>query len=233
MSTPSDPITPIKSSGPDESDEETRRAPDPYAPMRVPGYRRFLIGGVCSATGAQMLNLAVGWELYGRTHSKLVLAYVGLALVLPIFLFSLPAGHVADRFDRRWVCAGALSLRVLSSLALLWISYTQAPIVGVYACLFVNGAMRAFRAPARTALLPEILPMDHFEHAVRWNTGGFQLASVCPHCAGRSCSNWARFKRSQKIVNGPRFLAWMRPDRKSVPCTSGQACPEWHTHRAY
>jgi MFS family permease len=137
-----------------------------------------LFGGVITATGGQMLNLAIGWELYERTKDPLSLGLVGLVQVIPIFLFSLPAGQIADRFDRRHIGAMAQFLRACSSLALVWISATQGPITGIYVCLFVNGVMRAFHAPARTALMPAILPAAAFANAVSWNTSGFQLASV-------------------------------------------------------
>ncbi|MCW8132313.1 MAG: MFS transporter [Planctomycetota bacterium] len=151
---------------------------DPYHALRYRDYRLLLIGGLITATGGQMFSLAVGWELYNRTNEAMALGLVGLAQVIPIFLFSLPAGQVADRLDRRMIGAVAQCIRALSSLLLVYISYTKGPVEVVYLCLFINGTTRAFHAPARMALMPQILPAAAFANAVSWNTTGFQIASV-------------------------------------------------------
>ncbi|MBI3829259.1 MAG: MFS transporter [Planctomycetes bacterium] len=153
-------------------------AHDPYAALRFRDFRLLLMGGLVTATGGQMLNLAIGWELYNRTGEPMALGLVGIAQVLPIFLFSLPAGQAADRFDRRSIGAAAQFIRACSSFVLVYLSYTQGPVAAIYACLFTNGVTRAFHAPARTALMPMILPAAAFANAVSWNTTGFQLASV-------------------------------------------------------
>lgn len=157
---------------------------DAYAALRYRDFRLLLAGGTITATGGQMLNVAVGWELYNRTGDPLALGMVGLALVLPILIFSLPAGQVADRFDRRTIGALAQFFRACSSLVLTWLSFSEGPVAGIYACLFVNGVMRAFHAPARTALMPQILPAAAFANAVSWNTSAFQMASVAGPALG-------------------------------------------------
>ncbi|MCZ7646413.1 MAG: MFS transporter [Planctomycetota bacterium] len=164
---------------------------DPYAALRDGQYRRFLSGGVLSVVGGQMLNVAVGWELYERTHDALALGLVGLAQVAPVLLLSLPAGHLADRYDRRLICVLAQTLRACSTSFMLWISLTHAPVEAVYACLFANGVSRACHAPARTALMPQLLKPGLFESAVRWNTSGFQLASTCGPALGGLVMHWA------------------------------------------
>ena len=66
---------------------------DPYRALREPGFRRYLAGNLIGTLGFQMQGVAVGWELYERTHSALALGLVGLAQVAPLILFFLPAGH--------------------------------------------------------------------------------------------------------------------------------------------
>ena len=63
----------------------------------------YLIGRFIASLGQQMLTVAVGWELYERTRSALNLGYVGLAQMVPMILFTLPAGHVADNFKRKQI----------------------------------------------------------------------------------------------------------------------------------
>lgn len=74
---------------------------DPYAPLRFRDYRLLLSGRFISAFANEMLSFAIGWELWLRTHSAFALGMVGLVQVVPVILLSLPAGHVADQYNRR------------------------------------------------------------------------------------------------------------------------------------
>ena len=78
---------------------------DPYAALRLGDYRRFLLGGILASAGAEMQGVAVGWELYERTGSATALGLVGLAMVLPVLLLAIPAGHAADRYSRKPQCS--------------------------------------------------------------------------------------------------------------------------------
>src|SRR6267154_1284245 len=75
----------------------------PYAVLRNPDFRLYLISRFVASFGQQMLTVAVGWELYERTHSALALGLVGLTQMIPMVLCTLPAGHVADNYDRKRV----------------------------------------------------------------------------------------------------------------------------------
>ena len=150
----------------------------PYAALRSRDFRFFLTGRFLSVIGAQMLDVAIGWELYERTGSAMALGFVGLVQVAPIYLLVLPAGHAADRFDRRLVVALSLLLLIATSIALAVISYLQAPVVLVYVCLFLVGCGLAFHRPASAAMLPQLVPRDDFPHAVTWSSTGWQAASV-------------------------------------------------------
>jgi len=74
---------------------------DPYAVLRNRDLLLYLTGRFVASLGQQMLTLAVGWELYERTNSALALGLVGLTQMVPMVLFTLPAGHVADNYDRK------------------------------------------------------------------------------------------------------------------------------------
>lgn len=167
---------------PDGSDSTSKH--DPYLALRYGSYRALLIGGLVALLGGQMLNLAVGWELYERTKDPFSLGLVGLVQIIPIFLFSLPGGHAADRFSRRKIILWTQLVRSSTSLMLAWLSYTRGPEAGIYACLFANGITRAFHVPARTALLPQILPAAAFSNAVTWNSSTFQLSAIAGPAIG-------------------------------------------------
>src|SRR2546430_4066870 len=77
------------------------RPHDPYAAFRFGGFSLFAFGNLLSIIGRQMLAVAVGWEIYRRTHSATALGLGGLGIAIPVVALSLPAGHLADRFRRQ------------------------------------------------------------------------------------------------------------------------------------
>src|SRR5277367_5214773 len=72
-----------------------------YTVLRNADFFRYLIGRFVASLGQQMLVVAIDWELYERTHSALPLAFVGLSLMVPMILCTIPAGHFADVFNRK------------------------------------------------------------------------------------------------------------------------------------
>jgi MFS family permease len=96
---------------------------NPYAALRIADFRRYISGSVVSVIGQQMLGVAVGWELYERTHSATALGLVGLAQALPIIVLALPAGHLADRLDRKRIVLATQVLAAFCSLGLAITSY--------------------------------------------------------------------------------------------------------------
>ncbi len=163
----------------------TQSLPDPYAALRFRDYRLFALGNWASIMGQQMLSVAIGWELYERTQSALSLGLVGLVQVLPVIFLALPAGHMADQFDRRTIVMITQGILALCSVGLAVISYQHGLVILIYLCLFAIGIARAFNNPARAALLPQIVPKEVFSNAVTWNSSGFQLAAMLgPALAG-------------------------------------------------
>lgn len=128
--------------------------------------------------GHQMLTMAVGWEIYLRTGSALKLGNIGLVQYLPILLFTLPAGQVADRFNRRTIMFCTLALTTVASLVMLWVSATHGSLTLIYICLFLNGLARAFQAPARSAFITQIVPREIFANAVAWGSNSFEIATI-------------------------------------------------------
>src|SRR5258708_9779651 len=76
---------------------------DSYAVLRNRNFLLYLMGRFIASFAQQMLVVAVGWEIYERTGQPLALGIVGLVQMLPMFLFTFPAGHVADNSSRKQV----------------------------------------------------------------------------------------------------------------------------------
>lgn len=158
---------------------------DPYAALRLRDFRLLIAGRFITSFGSQMLSFAIGWELWLRTRSTLALGLVGLSEVVPIILLSLPAGHVADQYNRRRIVMFSQLLLALCSLGLAALSITQGPIALIYVCLVGVGIARAFNDPASSTLLPETVPPELFTSAATWSSSAWQTASIVgPAVAG-------------------------------------------------
>jgi len=156
------------------------RKPDPngLGALNEPNFRLFSIGSLISMMGRQMLSVAIGWEIYERTHSALALGYIGLVQLLPVVLLVLPAGHIVDTRDRRKVLMLAQWANALATAGLVYTSVTGGPVWQMYVCLLIVGLGRAFHSPANAALLPEVVSEANFTNAVTWGSINFQAASI-------------------------------------------------------
>ena len=77
----------------------SKRSHDAYGALRFRDFRLLLAGVFLVFFSQQMMTVALGWELYARTHSALVLGGIGLAQVIPVIMLFLPAGYVAEGAD--------------------------------------------------------------------------------------------------------------------------------------
>ncbi len=159
-------------------------AEETYAVLRDRNFALYLAGRFAASLGQQMLIVAVGWELYERTHSALALGLVGLSNMAPMFLFTLPAGHLADHHNRKHIMLWMTALSALASVGLAVVSALRASPGWIYACLFVAGTARTFIWPASASFLPQLVSREWFPRAVAWSTGSFQLSSVAGPAAG-------------------------------------------------
>ena len=106
-------------------------------------FRRYQLARVTAILGAEAQSVAVAWQVYSITHRPLDLGYTGLALFLPGLIFLLPAGHVADRFDRRLIILVCYSLQIFCTTELVLLTRAQVhSVYPIYAVLLVIGLGR-------------------------------------------------------------------------------------------
>ncbi len=142
-------------------------------------FRFYSAARLLGIMGAEAQSVGVAWQVYEITHSALALGYTGLALFLPGIFFVLPAGHVADRYDRRTVILTCYSLQAVATSLLLWLSLRGLHNIWVvYGILFLIGTGRCFSGPAASALVPTLVPKEHFVNAVTWGASIFQIANA-------------------------------------------------------
>src|SRR6266540_45848 len=149
------------------------------AALAYPDIRRYLLARLFVSVAVQMQTVAVGWQVYALTHNPFDLGLIGLSQFLPYIVLVLPAGHMADRYDRRRIqlacyLLGGVAATILASFSGLGIS-SVAPIFGVMA-LF--GATRAISMPTSQSLLPNLVPSEAFGNAVALNTSLFEVATI-------------------------------------------------------
>jgi MFS family permease len=153
--------------------------------FQYPNYVSYTLARFFIVVALEMQSVAVGWQVYEITRRPLDLGYVGLAQFLPGFVLFLFAGHAADILDRRkllmWVYAGYASCS-----ALLLVIYRVAPtsVHWIYAVLVWLGIVRAFSFPVSRAILPHLVPKEHFANAVAWNASTFQMATIAGPAMG-------------------------------------------------
>ncbi len=145
-----------------------------YPEFTVYQVARFLV-----VTGMEMQSVAVGWQVYEITHRALDLGLVGLAQFLPGLLLFLPSGHAADRFDRRNLLLLCYAGFALSSAFLLGISWGRPhSVYAIYGVLVFIGVVRSLSGPASRAILPQLVPEEHFQNAVAWNSSIFMTSTI-------------------------------------------------------
>ncbi len=157
---------------------------DAYAAFRYRSYTLYMLGASLSTIGFGAQGLAIGLDLYRRTGDELVLGLVGLTTAAPMMLLILPAGYIADRRDRRGIVAASMVGSALASAGLAVAAAAAAPVWVTFALLFLGAAASTMGRPARTALLPQLVPADVFENAVAWRTSVQQLCGMAGPALG-------------------------------------------------
>ncbi len=158
--------------------EEKNEDRDSYGALRFHDFRLLLGSVFLMMFGQQMLTVAIGWELYNRTGSALVLGGIGLAQVIPLLILFLPAGYAADNISRKYILITTQTLSLLASLGLAVLSFERGPLLLIYGCLILLGTAQSFSFPASSALVSQVIPEEAFENAITWRSSATQLSAV-------------------------------------------------------
>lgn len=151
----------------------------PLVALRYRDFRLLWIGQFISVMGSQMQTATLNWHIYELTHQPIYLGLVGLARLVPIVVFSLAGGVVADAIDRRRLmimtqsfmalCAAVLALLTFSGTINVWLIFLLS------AC---SAASVAFDLPARQSLVPRLVSREHLPNALSLFTTMFQVAAI-------------------------------------------------------
>ena len=154
-------------------------APSAWDALRYPVFRSLWIATVVSNIGAWMYNAASGWLMTSLSPSPLIVSLVQVANSLPLFLFALPAGALADMLDKRRLI---LALEILTTafsavFALLVTLHAVGPTL-LLLFIFLLGILAALETPAWQAIVPLLVPASALSSAVAVNSVGVNISRV-------------------------------------------------------
>ena len=156
------------------------------AALTYADYRSFSLSLMLTQLGAQLIQTAVLWQVYELTGSALLLGITGLVRAGPHIVLSMVGGVIADRFNRtRLIQIGqAINAVIVLGLALLTLT-DQVALWHLYAVTFLNSGFTALTQPARSALIPRIVPSSLLVNAIALNATIQQSAQIIgPALAG-------------------------------------------------
>jgi predicted MFS family arabinose efflux permease len=170
-------------------------------------FRLMWIGACTSSIGTWMQIVAQGWLVYRLSHSAFLLALDQFLGGIPIFLFSLIGGVVADRVERRKILLGSQYVQMASAILMTVLVWTGAVHVWEILCLsFISGFAQAFGGPAYQALIPTLVERDDMPNAIALNSIQFNVAvMVGPALAGQALAKLG--ETSCFALNAISFLA--------------------------
>jgi len=192
-------------------------------------FRLMWVGACTSSVGTWMQIVAQGWLIYRLSHSAFLLALDQFLAGIPIFLFSLIGGVVADRTERRKILLVSQYIQMASAGILTVLVGTGMVQVWQILCLsFVSGLAQAFGGPAYQALIPTLVERDDMPNAIALNSIQFNLAvTVGPALAGVTLA-----RLGEKWCFGLNALSFLAPI-VSLSMISARFLPEKSTESIF
>lgn len=158
----------------------------PWAPFKSGVFSAIWISGMISTIGVRMHEIGAAWLMTSLSADPLMVALVQTATTLPIFLFALPAGAIADVVSKRKLLIVVQILMAIIAGLLTYIVYmgTITPAI-LLLFIFLLGTGAAFVAPAKQAIVPQLIPKEELQSAIVLNSVGFNISrSIGPALAG-------------------------------------------------
>jgi MFS family permease len=194
----------------------------PLAPFRDRAFAVLWVATVVSNIGTWMQGAAASWLMTGLNPDAFVVSLVQVASSLPMFLFALPAGALADIIDRRRLLVGiqvAVTAMVAAFGFLVWRSWVTADILLGFT--FLSAAAAALIMPAWQAIVPQLVPRQHLKSAVALNSIGLNvsraigpaLAGVIIAASGMAAPFWIN---ALSIVGVIAALIWWHPPEEGA-----------------
>ena len=194
------------------------------SPLREPLFRSLWIAAVISYTGSWMQNVATGWLMTSLTSSPMWVALVQVTVSLPVLLIALPAGALADIFDRRKFLLFTQGSMVAAAtvLGVMTLTGTVTPQI-LLVFTFLLGVGAVMNDPAWQSLTPDLVPPNQLAAAVALNSAGFNIARavgpalggllIAAICCGVTGSGWAFLINAVSFFGVILFLYNWKPGK--------------------
>jgi len=206
---------------------------DPYAALKIPEFRLFVLARLCLSLALQMQAVVVGWQIYSLTKDPLSLGLIGLAEAIPAIIVALYAGHVADNNNRKNIILTCVLVLLACSVALLMYTLPvsrgvlrQFGVWPIYLVIFLTGIARGFNNPAVFSFMPQIVNNKQlYGNAVTWSTTTSQGASMAGPAIGGLIYGFWGVTASYTVVVVLLFLAtlfFMLISAKPLPHAEGR-----------
>jgi MFS family permease len=191
--------------------------PSSWSPFRYAPFSVVWTATVIANIGTWMYNAASGWLMTSLNPEPLIVSLVQVATTLPIFLFAVPAGALADIVDkRRFLIIGEVAVTAVSALFAAIVSVGAATPGNLLLFTFLIGAVAAVTAPAWQSIVPQLVPKQELTPAVAANSVGFNisravgpaLGGVIVAVAGIAAPFWINAISNLAVIGA---LLWWRP----------------------
>lgn len=192
-----------------------------FAPLREPVFRRIWTASVLSNFGQLFLGVGAAWEMTRLSDSPTMVALVQTALMVPLMFVTLPAGAIADMFDRRRIAMSGLAFSAVSAAVLATIAYLGLTTPGILLlfCVLIGGGV-ALYSPSWQASIPEQVSRENLPAAIALGTISYNVArSFGPALGGLivlAAGAKAVFSLTA-VLYLPLFLAFVLWRRRHVP----------------
>jgi predicted MFS family arabinose efflux permease/quinol monooxygenase YgiN len=196
-------------------------APSPWSALRYEAFRLLWIATVVSNVGGWMYSAASGWLMTSLNPNPFVVSLVQVATSLPLFLFALPAGALADMLDkRRLILALEILTSVFSAVFALLVTLKLVTPESLLAFTFLVGVLGALETPAWQAIVPQLVPQPALSSAVATNSVGINISRVIGPALGGfvilafgiAAPFWLDAVSNAGVIG---VILWWRPPRKS------------------
>lgn len=198
---------------------------DPYAALRYPEFRKYLITRFTIIFALNMQSTIVGWKIYEITKDPLSLGLIGIAELIPALSLALIGGHVVDRHEKRNMLLGCVTGYMICACGYLAItSHYAASHVGMHAVVwtmygvtFGGGIIRAFSSPSSFSLMSLVIPREFYPNGITWSSSAWQSGAVLGPLTGGLLYAWTGVSATFAVVTLFLLISaaalWMLPPK--------------------
>ena len=170
----------------------------PLAALRITEFRNFVVGRFVFIMGLRMMGTLVSWWMYELTGDAFYIGMIGLAEAIPAVCFSLYAGYVIDKSEKRKLLLRTVLLFGICAIILLgassnWFQQSfgdKLIIIAIYTIIFFTGCIRSFSGPSFSAIIASLVPRELLTVASQLSSTSWLIASITGHAMAGFLIAW-------------------------------------------